>query len=394
MKPTILTFVDHYLPGFKAGGPLRSISNLVEQLGDEFHFQIITRDRDSGDAGAYASVPRDRWEPVGKAEVFYASPKMMTLWGLRRVLFRTPHQVLYLNSLFSPRATLIALTLRRLGLVPCPPLIVAPKGELSPGALAIKRRKKGVYLRLAKLLGLYEGALWQASSPYEVKDIERHFPDAQGRIHVAPDLPGTAALSTASRRKQAGVLRVVFVSRITPKKNLEGALEVLRRLSGEVEFTIVGPVSSNGYWKKCLALIRDLPENIRVEYRGPVDHSLISGVYAAHDLFFLPTRGENYGHVVPEAMLAGCPVLISDQTPWRGLEEEHAGWDVPLVEVDRFLAVLERVREMDDHEHGLWVEGARRFGRQLLANDQSVEQNRRLLIHAVERTRDPDPSIG
>ena len=51
---------------------------------------------------------------------------------------------------------------------------------------------------------------------------------------------------------------------------------------------------------------------------------------SGHDLFFLPTLGENYGHVIHEALLSGSQVLLSDQTPWRGLTEAGLGWDLPL----------------------------------------------------------------
>jgi len=52
-KPRILVVTGHYLPGFKAGGPLRSVANLVNCLRDEFEFLILTSDRDLGDTEAY-----------------------------------------------------------------------------------------------------------------------------------------------------------------------------------------------------------------------------------------------------------------------------------------------------------------------------------------------------
>ena len=57
LKKTILCFVDYYLPGYKAGGPIQSIANLVENLGDEFEFYIICNDRDQLDRQPYANVP-------------------------------------------------------------------------------------------------------------------------------------------------------------------------------------------------------------------------------------------------------------------------------------------------------------------------------------------------
>jgi hypothetical protein len=52
----VLVLVGTYLPGYKAGGPLRSIANLVATLGLEFHFRIVTLDRDLGDKLPFLSV--------------------------------------------------------------------------------------------------------------------------------------------------------------------------------------------------------------------------------------------------------------------------------------------------------------------------------------------------
>ena len=46
MKPKVLIFIDWYKPGFKAGGPIQSVSNIVSQLGKDYEFYIITRDTD------------------------------------------------------------------------------------------------------------------------------------------------------------------------------------------------------------------------------------------------------------------------------------------------------------------------------------------------------------
>ena len=74
MKPSILIALPHYRPGWKAGGPTRTIANLVEHLGDEFSFRILTSDRDYGDERAFPGIEADRWRRVGKADVLYMSP--------------------------------------------------------------------------------------------------------------------------------------------------------------------------------------------------------------------------------------------------------------------------------------------------------------------------------
>ena len=70
----VLISLPHYKPGWKFGGPTRTISNLVDHLGDEFLFRIITSDRDLGDDRPFPGVEIDRWQQVGKAQVFYMSP--------------------------------------------------------------------------------------------------------------------------------------------------------------------------------------------------------------------------------------------------------------------------------------------------------------------------------
>ena len=101
-------------------------------------------------------------------------------------------------------------------------------------------------------------------------------------------------------------------------------------LRGRITFNIFGPLEDMAYWEKCRRIIEKLPANIQGHYQGILDHDEVIRVMAMHDLFFLPTHGENFGHVIVEALAAGCPILISDQTPWRDLEKEGVGWDLPL----------------------------------------------------------------
>jgi glycosyltransferase involved in cell wall biosynthesis len=61
----------------------------------------------------------------------------------------------------------------------------------------------------------------------------------------------------------------------------------------------------------------------------------------------LPTRNENFGYVILEALLAGCPVILSDQTPWRDLDAKQAGWVVPLGDEAGFVRALDTLIQMD-----------------------------------------------
>jgi glycosyltransferase involved in cell wall biosynthesis len=376
------TFAGYYLPGYKAGGPIRTLANMVDRLGDEFQFKIITADRDYGDREPYPKIKIDGWDRVGKADVFYMSPKKRSLSDFKRLFCSTEYDILYLNSFLSPQFTIKPLLLRRLRLIPDNPLVIAPRGEFSPGALGLKSLKKRVYITVAKALGLYKGAVWQASSEHEEADIRQWF-GSEARVVIAPNLPpviNAADKPKAVKGKTKGCLKILFLSRISRKKNLDGALKMLKGLKGKIQFNIYGPMEDKAYWTECQKIISSLPKNIEVQYYESVAHDQVGTVMREHDLFFLPTLGENFGHVILEALCAGCPVLISDQTPWRSLEEKGVGWDLPLNKPEMFQEVLQRCVEINNDEYVKWSERALEYGLTVTKDDGVVEQNRGLFL--------------
>lgn len=404
-KQAILVFVGYYLPGFKAGGPTRSIANLVDALGEEFEFKVVTSNRDLGDRLPYPGIQENQWMRVGNADVMYLSSGwrgiIRTIALLRSTDRRT---LLYLNSVFSRRSSILAIILRWLRLIDLPSIVVAPRGEFSPGALNLKRRRKTLYLRMSRWLGLYRNILWHASSDLEAADIDRIFRERR-LISVAQVIPGhilsdrrknpsgiviaedIAFLPEPSESsklpKRAGHLRIVFASRISPKKNLVGALRMLEDISGEVAFSIYGPAEDSRYWDECQRVIKALPQNVRVEYRGTIKHEEIVWVFAENDIFLFPTLGENFGHVICEALSAGCPVLISDQTPWRNLADKKAGWDIPLGETERFRTILQQCVDSDEEWLAELSAGAKKYVREHLSMAIVIEANRELFRNAT-----------
>ncbi len=140
--------------------------------------------------------------------------------------------------------------------------------------------------------------------------------------------------------KNPGSVRLIFLSRIHPKKNLIGAIRLIKDLEGDVLFDIYGPIEDEKYWTLCQKEIKTCKKNIKVNYMGEVSHEKIHETFSKYHFFLFPTFSENYGHVIVESMLAGTPVIISDQTPWNALEKNKAGWAIPLNEIKRFQTVL------------------------------------------------------
>ena len=345
-RPVVLAFTRWYLPGYQAGGPVRTMSNMVDRLGDELDFRIATQDRDINDDNAYPDIDPFGWNALGHSQVRYLARQEITLRSLARIIGEVAPDVLYLNSFFDPLFTQRVLMLRRLGRIAGIPVVLAPRGEFSEGALALKGWKKNQFLRLSRWLGLYDGLTWQASSDLEKQDILRRLSQIESsRVKLAMNLAAAAetVMEGTSARKAGEPLRICFLSRISPKKNLDFALTALGHVRADVVLTIHGPREDHAYWEQCEAVRKSLPGNVQVSYAGEVEHQEVARALSSHDLFFFPTRGENYGHVIQEALAAGLPVLISDQTPWRDLEQHGVGWALSLGDASAFARIIDTV---------------------------------------------------
>lgn len=388
-KPIILTFVAHYLPGFKSGGPVRTIANMVEHLGNELDFRIVTADRDALDTSAYPGVEVDAWNIVGKAHVYYSSPSNRSVSSFARLLRQTPHDALYLNSFFDPVFTLGPLLARYFRIAPRRPCVIAPRGEFSAGAISIKYWRKRSYISSARTLKLYNNLIWQASSEYEAEEIRTLMGLQARRIIVAIDLPpiinkvNVDSFYPQEDTKKPNELKIIFLSRISPKKNLIFALKAMKQVNAEVVLDIYGPIYDESYWTKCEAEIRTLPKNINARYRGVVRSGGVPKVMAEYDLFFFPTLGENYGHVIREALDVGTPVLISDKTPWRDLEGKGVGWDLSLDDSAGFAVCIDYCANLDSDIYRAWRSKVRDYAEQIKADSHAVEANRSLFTVAL-----------
>lgn len=360
----ILIVADWYLPGFKAGGLITALSNLVDSIGDTFELFIFTRDRDLTDTQPYFNIRRDEWQTLGRARILYTSD--LSFRHIRKRIFQIMPDIIYLNSFFSV-LTVKVLCLRKLGLLPVRPMVLAPRGELSQGALAVKNLKKYLYKNVALRAGLYRGLLWQATSSREAQQITvaLHLSGcAQPSVRVASDLFSRDWLRAASqppKPPKAPGARFLCVSRISPLKNILFALEILRRLEGPVEFDIFGPIDDQKYWRECQNKMSTLPSNVVVRYSGLVPRARVPQIALQYDFFLLPTQSESFGFAILEALAAGCPVVISDQTPWQNLAEKGAGWVLPLSDSALWRRILQECVEMGRASYASMSQHARGF---------------------------------
>ncbi len=277
--------------------------------------------------------------------VTYRSSVSYAWWKakLRGTPSNPPPDVLYLNSLFSvPYALQPLRAAKSLGIR----VVLAPRGMLGAGALAIKPAKKKLFLAFARLLGLFRGVRWHASTPVESRDVLHVFPGAS--VSVAANIPMMATGSAPMPSIET--LNWLVLGRIHPIKNIHFAIEALQKVDlAEKELTIelVGPAEDKPYLERLLSMARP---GLKVVHTGALPPESLGEVWSRSHALLMPTSHENFGHAVVEAWAHGRPVLLSDQTPWRGLSERDLGWDLPL-DLDVWARHLAQTLGW---EHGHW----------------------------------------
>ena len=152
--------------------------------------------------------------------------------------------------------------------------------------------------------------------------------------------------STPIKKEKSDALKVVWISRVAPKKNLLGAIKILQQVKAKVEFTIYGPAHDEDYWAECRKELEKLPPNVIWQYKGNVDSERVVDTLKPYHVFLFNTLGENYGHVIQEALSAGCACVLSDQTPWQDLEQNGAGYVYSLADEEKFVAAIENYAQM------------------------------------------------
>ncbi|RLK22460.1 glycosyltransferase involved in cell wall biosynthesis [Micromonospora sp. M71_S20] len=309
----VLVTCTYFEPGFRGGGPGRSVAHILDAASPATAPTLVTRDRDLGDVRSYPGLS-GRWHARGRVPVFYLSLRSPRQWlALWRELRRTRFDLLYVNSLWAPMSVfpIVAVSC---GLLRADRVLVAPRGECSSGALSLRSARKRLFVAGWRRVLRRLDASFHASTEREAADIRRLFPWAAVQINAnqSPLPPEPASVPSPA----PGPLRLVFVGRVAAMKNLALALEALAAVRLPVTLVVYGPIEDAAYWRRCEALIAVLPPTVRVRYEGMLAPSEVVEALADHDALVMPTLGENFGHVIAESLAAACPVLCSDRTPW------------------------------------------------------------------------------
>ena len=391
-RPGITVFSTTYPPVNFGPGPARSVYGLVEAVGSEFRFSVVASAIERSANGQASSVKPRRWNPFGRAVVWFDPRRRMPARTVDKLLSETQPDLIYLNSLLNYRFSILPLIIGRTKFRRVP-MLLAPRGELAVGALALKRRKKQVFIAGFRLMRLHKSITWHASTQAERADIERVFGQSI-KCHVAIDLRTglidemTERDSSQSLPDSADSASLVLLSRIVPIKNIETAIKAMEFVKSSAQLTIAGPIEDAVYWNRCLELIKDLPEPGLIRYAGAIPPEAVVDFLHRFELFVFPTVGENFGHVVLESLAAGTPIIIGGNTPWDRIEKSGAGLLCDTTDPEAIAERIDYFLSLETDARNRMRNAARSLALEVLTDPIGLDANRSMLraVITVEST--------
>lgn len=358
-KKKILVFSDWFLPGYRAGGPIRSLANLVNAV--DYEFYIVTRITDHHSKVPYEGIVDGEWvQHSQNTYVMYFFEEDINESKIRPLIYDARYDKIYINSLFSPLFALLPLRIAK-GAGLSSKVIVSPRGMLKKGALSVKANKKKMFLFFARLIGLYKGVTWEATNDQEAHEIMEHF-GKKVKYRVAPNLISIPESKSEKPEKKSGEMKLICVARISREKGIKEAVQFLldANLEGHIELDFYGTQQNEVYLEECKELAAKV-SGVKIEFKGEVMPHQIPALLGQYHFFYMPTLGENFGHAIAEALTHSTPVIISNRTPWKNLVAHKAGWDLPL-ESSAFVEALKHCLSMPQSEYQAWTEGAFEYG--------------------------------
>jgi len=370
-KPKILVFIDWFVPAYKAGGPITSCYNAIEALKGYFDFYVVTSNTDYLENEPLKGIESDCWNSNDGFKVFYTSKTKLSIGFIRETIKHTEHQVLWINGFFSFYFSILPSFFR----IKSKRTIISTRGMLGGNVLQFKSLKKRIFIQLSKILNLYKGVLFHATNQSEAIEIENNF---NNKVLIASNFPTIKKSNQEKvRQKNKGELKILQVARIAKEKNTLFTIDLITKMRGNVVLDIVGSIYDKEYADDCKELANHVKSNIKINFLGPKSPIELNSLMGNYDLFLLPTLGENFGHSIAESLSNGIPVLISNKTPWRNLEESNAGFDLPLKK-ELFLEKLNFFQMLNQKEMEIWKNGASSFFLKEVNIEKIMKQNLKL----------------
>lgn len=368
----LLILSQCFYPSNNRGGSTISVINLVKSINSDFDVSVITTYYEMGTGKPYTEVSEGK-NRIFNCDVYYLeNNKLGTVW--KQIINIRP-SVIYVSSIFSAMHSIPAMLYKKY-IDKSVRLIISPRGELMGTALHMKSLKKGIFLKVVKFSGLFKKVEFHVTSEEEKKELKRIFPTSS--LHYIKDLSLVEVNKFQRPKKERGTIKIFTTGRVHPIKNLDKAIEILGSIEGDVQFDVYGPKEDIDYFDLCMSRAAGMENKVKVEYKGNIQHDKVPELISNYHLFLSPTKSENFGHSIVEAMQYGCPVVISDRTPWQKLDKFKAGYSIALDHSEEFSKVIQMFIDMNDTEYQQWCVHTEKYIIDALEVQKNIDEYKKM----------------
>ncbi len=356
---TIFISIPWFSPAYKAGGPIQSIANLVNNYTDNIEYKIFCGNTDLNNE-PLQNIVEDKWIPFNAhTQVWYASNNNASKNIKTQIKLIQP-DVIFIIGIFSWQYNIVPLLFGK-----AYKKILSVRGMLHTGALSQKKIKKRLFLNLLNFVQIKKKTSFHATDTAEAVFIKKEFgEDAQ--IYVA----GNFAKAIQHKNlllKEANVLKLITIALISHMKNHLLVLQALANCTASIEYNIYGPIKDVVYWELCKKQISLLPSNIKVHFHGEINPTFIENALVQNHVFIMPSKSENFGHALIEALLCGKPIITSHNTPWNNLLDNNAGINTDIDD-SSICKAINLFAEMNAETYQQFTNGAVRYASEKIDN--------------------------
>ncbi|MEO8820140.1 MAG: glycosyltransferase family 4 protein, partial [Ginsengibacter sp.] len=198
-------------------------------------------------------------------------------------------------------------------------------------------------------------------------------------VMVAGNFPNKIPL-LPTQEKSTGSLKLISIGLISPMKNILMVLQALEPIAFSIEYDIYGSVKDEEYWDLCKEQIKKLPANITTTFHNEIEPPKVKDALAEAHVFILPSKSENFGHAIFEALSAGRPVITSNNTPWNHLKESDAGRNVSIENNSELTDAIAFFAAMNQEEMEKWSVAAHHYSEEALDLEKIKEEYKEMFV--------------
>jgi glycosyltransferase involved in cell wall biosynthesis len=362
----IFIFTSIFSKSKNGGGPVKSLTFLVNELKNLYNIVIVTSNKDVKSNISYENIKTNTLLNDSGFRIIYNKNYFYPSFLSKLI---DNESILYFNSFFDLKFTIIPMLIFKENYK----VIIAPRGQLEKHAINSSNLlfKKQFFLIFFKIIFSNKKIVFHATSELEKNHITKYFPN--NRIFISQNLTSPTIETTFSYlNKGSNNFKVIFISRISRKKNLHLIFEILRNFNYIIQFDVYGPIEDKEYFNYCHKIFSSFPKNISYNYKGTVDSKSVVELFKDYHVFLFPTLSENFGHVIFESLSASTPVVTSDNVPWD-LDTNRAGFNIKSQNVDSYVNAIKNLYELNNTDYNQIRSNSFKFSRAIIDKDNIIK---------------------